>query len=54
MENCPLKFDTIFKLGDCQRNRCINTVDHVEEAINDSTTKRNNESIRYKGGMGWR
>ena len=36
------------------RNRCINTVDHVEEAINDSTTKHNNESIRYKGGMGWR
>jgi hypothetical protein len=36
------------------RNRCINTVDHVEEAINDSTIKHNNKSIRYKNGMGWK
>ena len=36
------------------RNRCINTVDHVEKAINDSTIRHNNKSIRYKNGMGWR
>jgi hypothetical protein len=36
------------------RNRVINTVDHVEEAINDSSKNRNNQSIRYKNGMGWK
>jgi len=36
------------------RNRCINTVDHVEEAINDSTIENNNKSLRYKNGVGWR
>ena len=36
------------------RNRCINTVDHVEKAINDSTIEHINKSIRYKNGIGWK
>ena len=33
------------------RDRCINIVDDVEKAINDSS--RNNGSIRYNNGSGW-
>jgi hypothetical protein len=48
---CDGFFGSIKKI---YRNRCINTVDHVEEAINDSTIEGNNKSFRYKNGIGWK
>ena len=47
---CDGFFGSIKKI---YRNSCINTVDHVEEAINNSTINHNNQSIRYENGTGW-